>query len=60
MMTSVILGGASPMTAIKYQIGIMIAIFTGTSITVILAVLMSVQSSFTPYGVLDRNAFRFK
>ncbi len=60
MMTGVILGGASPMTAIKYQIGIMIAIFTGTSITVILAVLMSVNSSFTPYGVLDRKAFRFK
>ena len=58
MMTGVILGGASPMTAIKYQIGIMIAIFTGTSITVLLGVLMSVRSSFTTFGVLNANAFR--
>ncbi|MBW1720595.1 MAG: ABC transporter permease [Deltaproteobacteria bacterium] len=58
MMTGVILGGANPMTAIKYQIGIMIAIFTGTAITVILAILMSVKVSFTPYGTLDPGAFR--
>jgi putative ABC transport system permease protein len=58
MMTGVILGGASPMTAIKYQIGIMIAIFTGTSITVLLGVLMSVRSSFTAFGVLNADAFR--
>ncbi len=57
MMTGVILGGADPMTAIKYQIAIMIAIFTGTGITVILAILMSVKSSFTPYGILDSQAF---
>ena len=30
MMTGVILGGANPMTAIKYQVAIMIAIFSGT------------------------------
>ena len=58
MMTGVILGGADPMTAIKYQIAIMIAIFTGTAITVILAILMSVKSSFTWYGTLDPHAFR--
>ncbi|RTZ92521.1 MAG: ABC transporter permease, partial [Deltaproteobacteria bacterium] len=58
MMTGVILGGANPATAIKYQIAIMIAIFTGTAITVVLAVLMSIKASFTAYGVLDRKAFR--
>ncbi len=58
MMTGVILGGADPMTAIKYQIAIMIAILTGTAITVILAILMSVKSSFNPYGLLDSRAFR--
>ncbi|MBW2104277.1 MAG: ABC transporter permease [Deltaproteobacteria bacterium] len=58
MMTGVILGGADPMTAIKYQISIMIAIFTGTSITVVLAILMSVRGSFGPYGILDPLAFR--
>ncbi len=58
MMTGVILGGASPATAIKYQIAIMIAIFMGTAITVVLAVLMSIKVSFTPFGTLDLTAFR--
>jgi len=58
MMTGVIMGGADPMTAIKYQIAIMIAIFSGTSITVILAILMTIKSSFTPYGILDLHAFK--
>ncbi|OQY07051.1 MAG: ABC transporter [Desulfobacteraceae bacterium 4572_123] len=58
MMTGVIMGGADPMTAIKYQIAIMIAIFSGTSITVILAILMTIKSSFTPYGTLDQHAFK--
>ena len=58
MMTGVIMGGADPMTAIKYQIAIMIAIFSGTSITVILAILMTIKSSFTPFGTLDRHAFK--
>ena len=58
MMTGVILGGANPMTAIKYQIMIMIAIFSGSSITVILAILLSIKSSFTAYGVLDLRIFK--
>ncbi len=58
MMTGVILGGANPMTAIKYQIAIMIAIFTGTAITVTMAFWLTMKSSFTPYGVLDRRIFR--
>lgn len=57
MMTGVILGGADPMTAIMYQIAIMIAIFTGTSITVLLAILLSIKTSFSPYGILDRSIF---
>ena len=55
MMTGVILGGTDPATAIKYQMAIMVAIFTGTAITVILAILMSLKISFTPYGVLDHT-----
>ncbi len=58
MMTGVILGGADPMTAIKYQIMIMIAIFSGTSITVILAIWLSIKSSFTAYGLLDHRIFK--
>lgn len=58
MMTGVILGGADPMLTIKYQIAIMIAIFCGTSITVFLAIWLTAKSSFTAYGVLDRNVFK--
>jgi len=58
MMTGVILGGANPMTAIKYQIAIMIAILSGTAITVTLAIWLTMRSSFTPYGMLDRGIFK--
>jgi putative ABC transport system permease protein len=58
MMTGVILGGANPMTAIKYQIAIMIAIFSGTAITVTLAIWLTMRSSFIPHGVLDRQIFK--
>ena len=58
MMTGVILGGANPMTAIKYQIAIMLAILSGTAITVFLAIRMTMKNSFTPYGMLDRRIFK--
>lgn len=58
MMTGVILGGADPMTAIKYQIAIMIAIFCGTAITVYLAIFLTMPRSFNPFGILDRTIFR--
>jgi putative ABC transport system permease protein len=58
MMTGVILGGSNPMTAIKYQIAIMIAIFSGTALTVILAIWMTIRSCFTAYGLLDRKVFK--
>ncbi len=58
MMTGVILGGASPAIAIKYQIVIMICIFSGTAITVALGLWLTAKRSFTPYGPLDRTVFR--
>jgi len=58
MMTGVILGGANPMTAIKYQIAIMLAILSGTAITVFLAIRMTMKSSFTAYGILDNRIFK--
>jgi putative ABC transport system permease protein len=36
MMTGQILGGSSPMVAIKYQIGVIIAIFSAVSISSLL------------------------
>jgi putative ABC transport system permease protein len=58
MMTGVILGGASPAIAIKYQIAIMISIFSGTAITVALGLWLTSKTGFTAYGVLDRTIFR--
>jgi putative ABC transport system permease protein len=60
MMTGVILGGTSPMVAIKYQIAIMVAILTGTAITVLAAIWITTRSSFTAYGVLDESIFKKK
>lgn len=60
MMTGVILGGANPMTAIKYQIAIMLAIFSGTAITVVLAIFLTMRRCFTPYGILDKDVFQKK
>ncbi len=57
MMTGVILGGGNPMTAIKYQIAIVIAIFVGTALTVILAIRLTVFNSFSAWGTLDRELF---
>ncbi len=58
MMTGVILAGADPMAAIKYQIAIMIAIFSGTAVTVYLAIRLTVKSSFNAFGILDRTVWR--
>jgi putative ABC transport system permease protein len=57
MMTGIILGGGDPMTAIRYQIAIMIAILVGTALTVWLAVYLSLNTGFTSYGVVDRSIF---
>ncbi|MBN2137607.1 MAG: ABC transporter permease [Sedimentisphaerales bacterium] len=58
MMTGVILGGADPVIAIKYQIAIMIAIFSGTAITLVLAIRMTMHTGFTRYGILDKSVFK--
>ena len=60
MMTGVILAGADPITAIKYQIAIMISIFTGTSITIVLGVLLTLKRCFSPYGILEQDIFTEK
>lgn len=57
MMTGQILGGSSPMTAIKYQIAIMLAIFCATVVTVFANILFSQRAAFTSYGLLDPDIF---
>ena len=58
MMTGIILGGTDPMTAIKYQIAIMIAIFSGTALAVVLGILLTMSTSFTSMGTLDHRIFK--
>ncbi len=50
MMTGQILGGAPPVTAIKYQVMIMIAIFVGCTLILILSILYSNLLVFDSYG----------
>ncbi len=57
MMTGVILGGSDPMTAIQYQIAIMIAIFTGTNITILLGILLTRRVAFNACGILKKDVF---
>jgi putative ABC transport system permease protein len=58
MMTGQILGGSLPMTAIKYQIAIMITIFVIVSVTITLTTLFTIRSSFNDRGMLKPNIFR--
>jgi len=58
MMTGIILGGTDPMTAIEYQIAIMVAIFTGTALAVILGILLTLKTSFKRHGTLDHAIFK--
>jgi len=46
MMTGQILGGASPLVAIKYQMMIMISIFTGVTLTDYIAIRLYLKSRF--------------
>lgn len=52
MMTGQILGGSPPGTAVKYQIAIMIAIFTVISVSVTASILVSQRIAFTRQGTL--------
>lgn len=55
MMTGQILSGSSPMTAIKYQIMIMLAIFSGTVLSVYLGIRLSNYFVFKENDMLDEN-----
>ncbi|MCP5116314.1 MAG: ABC transporter permease [bacterium] len=57
MMTGVILAGADPVRAVKYQMVIMLAIFCGTAVTVATAIVLAMRTVFTRYGLLDGSVF---
>lgn len=50
MMTGQILGGASPMLAIKYQISIMIALYVSTSMSTAFSIFSTIHTTFDEYG----------
>lgn len=60
MMTGVMLGGADPSVAIRFQIAIMIAILSGTSITVAMALWFAARRGFDGYGAPVAAFFRKK
>jgi putative ABC transport system permease protein len=52
MMTGQILGGSEPWLAAKYQIAIMLCIFTSTTIACIINLKLSLNIAFNAFGVL--------
>ena len=57
MMTGQILGGASPLVAIKYQMMIMICIFSGVTLTDYLAIRLYLKRRFDKYKLPVSQAF---
>lgn len=55
MMTGQILGGSEPWLAVKYQIAIMICIFTSTTLACILNLKLSLNIAFNNYDVLNES-----
>ncbi len=58
MMTGQILSGTFPLTAIKYQIGIMLAILGCTALTVVLFVTLGYKTFFTRHAALADEIHR--
>jgi len=58
MMTGQILGGAMPMEAIKYQVGIMICIFTAMVVAAFVNILLSLPVAFDDHQRLNEGIFR--
>ncbi len=55
MMTGQILGGSSPLIAIKYQIAIMLAIFSSAAIGILVNIYILIKFGFTKAGYLNPN-----
>jgi len=60
MMTGQILGGNSPLIAIKYQIMIMVAIFSGTILSVFLGIFFTNRFVFRDTDMLDESILNKK
>jgi len=60
MMTGQILGGSEPWVAVKYQIAIMICIFTSTTLACIINLKFSLKIAFNAYDVLSDDRLSIK
>lgn len=58
MMTGQILGGALPISAIKYQVAIIIAIFVAKFYSVLLSIYFTSITAFDEYDVLKKDLFK--
>ena len=58
MMTGQILGGSLPLTAIKYQLLILAAIFVAGTCSALLIILLSRRVAFDQYNRLDHSIYR--
>ena len=58
MMTGQILGGSSPMVAVKYQIAIMITIGVALTLSTACTILMTIRIAFSDLGLLKPVIFR--
>ena len=58
MMTGQILGGSEPSVAVKYQIMLLITIFSSAIMNVVLTILFSNRIAFDKYDNLKKNIFR--
>jgi putative ABC transport system permease protein len=57
MMTGQILGGSEPWMAVKYQIAIMICIFTSSTVASIINLKLSITIAFNEFDVLKEDIF---
>jgi len=57
LMTGQLIAGLSPMTAITYQIALMLTIYTSTAVCVTLAIILTSYSSFDGFGMLKKEIF---
>ena len=58
MMTGQILGGAFPLTAIKYQIAIMMCIFSGITLASVVNIFLCMTVAFDDYGMLRQDIWQ--
>ncbi len=58
MMTGQILGGSDPSVAVKYQVAIMICIFSSMTISTFLNIKITSRKAFDGFGILKDSIFR--